>query len=59
MFEIPKEFLNMHQKAAATPKIVRQARDFIAGQEKALGDAKKGREQAKKYLTMAEERTKQ
>ena len=25
-FEIPKEFLNMHQKKAATPKIVRQAR---------------------------------
>ena len=25
-FEIPKEFLNMHQKAAATPKMVRQAR---------------------------------
>ena len=26
-FEIPKEFLNMHQKKAATPKIVRQARE--------------------------------
>ena len=25
-FEIPKEFLNMHQKKAATPKMVRQAR---------------------------------
>ena len=25
-FEIPKEFLNMHQKKAATPKNVRQAR---------------------------------
>ena len=25
-FEIPKDFLNMHQKAAATPKIVCQAR---------------------------------
>ena len=25
-FEVPKEFLNMHQKAAVTPKIARQAR---------------------------------